>query len=171
MRQPQWCPGGPNALDSLLILTERTPSAFAGSARDLAAAVSAFSGNALRPASRCDVRQAFLNKHAELEPHAELILDLSQRLNAQQRVTAHLKELVDAANGSSGMNQLRPYLGDRRLDGIRWSLMSADNAQRDDRYRKSAPINLAVWCQWNIVHRQEILRNHVLGKSGTQMLA
>ena len=44
-------------------------------------------------------------------------------------------------------------------------------ALRDDRCRKLAPINLAVWRQWNLFHRDEVLRNHVLRQACPQMLA
>ena len=100
-----------------------------------------------------------------------LVLHLSQGLEAQQRVPAHLEEPVIAANRSSGMNQLCPYLGDPGLDWVGGSLMLADTALRDDRCRKSAPINLAVWRQWNLFHRHEVLRNHVLRQACPQMLA
>src|SRR6267143_129736 len=96
--------------------------------RPCRSAVTSALGSALRPALRGDVRQTVLEKHAEVEPHAELLLHLSQSLEAQQRVPAHLKEPVVAANRSSGMNQLCPDLGDRGLDWVGWSLMLADTA-------------------------------------------
>ena len=48
------------------------------------AVVSVASHNPLSPTSCCDLRQALLKKHAKVEPHTELVLDLSQRLEGQQ---------------------------------------------------------------------------------------
>src|SRR5262245_38150895 len=86
-------------------------------------------------------------------------------------MAAHLEEVVGAANWSSRTNKIGPYLGDRSLDWIRWSLMLADAAFRNDRYRQLVPVNLAVGRQWNLFHRYEVLRHHVLGQARPQMLA
>src|SRR5688572_24563252 len=48
----------------------------------------------------CELRQAFLEQHTDVELHAEAVLHFSQGLEAQQRVPAHLEEPVIAANRS-----------------------------------------------------------------------
>src|SRR6267143_3568708 len=49
--------------------------------------------------------------------------------------------------------------------------MPLEMALRDSRCRKLVAVDLAVWRQWNLFDRQEILRNHVLGQPGTHVLA